>query len=402
MQTILLAAELGAGQGHVMRLANAISHARDVVRPVWALRPSGFAHLQRLGLDVGDIVKAPSLPRVLNAERHFASQTLADPLATWGFSSQDVLEMIIKRWRALIDDVKPDLIVADFSPFLRLAAIEHVPMIMLGSGYTTPPIHLPLMQLPTMQPVLAAGQRVCERVLNNANSVLRKIGTAPIERLSTLFHGDETLVCVWPEIDPYRLERKVPHVGPFLQSSTAVSEFEIVSHFHKRAYAYLHRPSRDQVEFLNNIAKAGWNIWLHATSKDEIHSFREGIRQCPLPLRADEITSQFELIVHSGGAGLAQQAMLSGMPQICVPVSAENFLTAKAVAELGSGALVTGGYAGSLSAIEEVLHHLFSPSAVEMRRQLSADLKNRLGQSIWRQTLVDAMSRCGVDLAQPR
>ncbi|PMW04007.1 hypothetical protein C1X40_34350, partial [Pseudomonas sp. GW456-11-11-14-TSB2] len=69
-----------------------------------------------------------------------------------------LLGPVVRAWSRMLDDVKPDIVLAEFAPSLRIAAYGRTPTIMVGSGWTIPPDASPIAPLPILhdQPELAA------------------------------------------------------------------------------------------------------------------------------------------------------------------------------------------------------------------------------------------------------
>lgn len=65
--------------------------------------------------------------------------TLADVFVLFGVSRQDVVRHAADNWRQTINRIRPDLVIADFAPILRLAIGDDVPSVVVGNGYTIPP-----------------------------------------------------------------------------------------------------------------------------------------------------------------------------------------------------------------------------------------------------------------------
>ena len=132
MKTILFAWELGEGLGHVGPLQ---SVAREL---------SAAGH--RAVFAVRDVVGSRALLKdedcpVLQAPRWSKGPirgglrpvNYADILVDRGFSNVDGLAAMVAAWQDLIDLVKPDLVVADYSPTACLTAYGTVPVALMSS-----------------------------------------------------------------------------------------------------------------------------------------------------------------------------------------------------------------------------------------------------------------------------
>ena len=70
------------------------------------------------------------------------SATYGDIFAQMFLDVEGELDERLRVWRKIIDDERPDLIIADYAPGLGLAAFGTVPLIAIGNGYTLPPVEL--------------------------------------------------------------------------------------------------------------------------------------------------------------------------------------------------------------------------------------------------------------------
>src|SRR6185312_3900142 len=112
------------------------------------------------------------------------SATLGDSLASAGLSDADALDVILQRWTQIFQNLKPDLVVADYAPAAALVARGRVPLMLVGNGYTAPPAdmtHFPLLHR-SHAPVWDE-----LRLLTILNKAARDHGLAPLERLPQLF-----------------------------------------------------------------------------------------------------------------------------------------------------------------------------------------------------------------------
>jgi hypothetical protein len=199
-RTVLLGWELGAGLGHVRRLLP-LAHAlaahgqrpvlavKNLVEPWPALRDVPFPVLQ-----------APVYPpRPWPGPRPFLAAGYADLLAGVGFADFDDLWPMVQAWQALLDLVRPALVVCDHSPTLCLAACGAVPTLVVGNGFTVPPVAQPTF------PPLIPGQalRVPEaELLAVVRRVQRQRGLPVPVTLPGLFAASERWVTALPELDP--------------------------------------------------------------------------------------------------------------------------------------------------------------------------------------------------------
>ena len=172
MARFLLAWELGEGLGHVNRLLPLATALRDGGHDTtWAVKDVAVSG-RRLAPDLGPIVAAPVRPNPKNAQTPFS---LADILATLGFSRAETFWPMLKAWIDLLQLVRPDALIGDYAPTALLAArVLDIPAASIGNGFEVPPDQAPL---PSLQPWQSVPRGRLERsekvVLHALNSVLR-------------------------------------------------------------------------------------------------------------------------------------------------------------------------------------------------------------------------------------
>ena len=129
---VLLGWELGAGQGHIQRLA-ALARALQArgCEPIFALKAYDLRNLPF----PWTMLEAPRLTFSGREDSH----TFADILATFGFAAPQLLKTHIQNWQTLLRTVQPDLVVADHAPGLVLSAHKRVPTVVVGSHFAVPP-----------------------------------------------------------------------------------------------------------------------------------------------------------------------------------------------------------------------------------------------------------------------
>jgi rhamnosyltransferase subunit B len=137
-KVILLAWELGGGLGHIQRLlviANELT-ARGY-RVAFALQRVDNAEIITRALPGAQVMRAP-LRRLKPGPRvNGTAYNYADVLHRCGYDAAVHLGPVVSEWRELLQSLAPVLVVADHSPPVVLAAAGRVPVVHIGSGFTT-------------------------------------------------------------------------------------------------------------------------------------------------------------------------------------------------------------------------------------------------------------------------
>ncbi len=333
MKTVLLAWELGANFGHVgplRRLARefralgykAVFVLRDVVGPSALLADEGWPILQ-----------APVWPRTMElAGRPFNLSSYADILALIGFSHVESLAAMVEAWDRIIDLVAPDLIIADHSPTLCLAAYRTIPVAVIGTGFTMPPAHDPVFPpFRPDQPPLASETRLRETV----QAVQTRRGRPAPPTLPALLDAPLRAITSFPELDPYRRSRREPLLGP-LEALPAWTPMPR----EPGLFAYLGGELPTLAIIVQCIVESGCRA--EAYLRGEVDGLRrflasQGVLVHDRPPPLAEAVARASVVVSQAGSATAHAALAAGRPQVLLPLHLEADLTATALEKLGVG-----------------------------------------------------------------
>ncbi|MEM9277464.1 MAG: hypothetical protein AAGA76_02705, partial [Pseudomonadota bacterium] len=118
----------------------------------------------------------------------------------------------MRAWDDLINLTKPDLIVADHSPSICLAARSRIPIIQTGTGFTLPPVSLP--QFPSLLRESAA-PTIQKQILLAINEILEERNSKLCKRLPELLDTEYRAIFSLPHLDPYSGIRKEDLLGSY-------------------------------------------------------------------------------------------------------------------------------------------------------------------------------------------
>src|SRR5690606_23899680 len=135
-----------------------------------------------------------------------------DVLTAVGFGDPQKLGVTSRAWDDLLDLVRPDLIVADHSPALFLAAFgSGVPVVAIGTAFTLPPLALD--RFPPLRADRAPA--LPEARLLDAARRAQEARRRPLpSSLLDVFRTKARFVFGLPELDPYRSFRNEPIHAP--------------------------------------------------------------------------------------------------------------------------------------------------------------------------------------------
>jgi UDP:flavonoid glycosyltransferase YjiC (YdhE family) len=346
--------ELGSGLGHVRPLlAVAKELAARGHRPVFAvkslLEAAPVLREQRFA-----VLQAPVFPPRENpGGRPFRAASFADILAIRGFADADELAVIVDGWQRLIELVQPDLIVCDHSPTLCLAAYQAIPVVMLGTGFTVPPSDGAV-----FPPLLTDVPPLCpqEHVLDVVREVQRRRQRPSPSTLPGLFAPAARFVCTFAELDPYRLVRSEPPVGP-LNPLPAAREPPTRPAFF--AYLPADYPSVDKILALLARMKLPGSVYVRGAPKQLVEGLRQtGLNVYTAPAPLHDVMPNVSAILHQGGLLTTEDALAAGRPQVLLPRYLEQELTARAVQSMGLATYIAGRF--KIQAVAQALHQIIA------------------------------------------
>ena len=361
MATILFTYELGAGLGHLNRLIAVAKCLSTNHRLVFAVpapsRERALIH-RALGHEVevrqGMLWPAPTGPAV----RQVPTLTFADVACLFGLHRFDRLFNTTCAASDLLRDVSPRLIVADFAPTLRLASAGKVPMVVVGNGYTVPPLGQPL---PLMRPWgegMRPQSRAHEAMLLAAfNAVSARLAGPAFDFFADTFHGEQSFVCTLAEFDPYRIARNAPPLWPFniprIRASRSLGERcgeSIFCYFQNGHPALLPiLAGLSQIECKSDIYVQGIDPeYIVRRVSQRVHVHR---RQADLAVVLPEAT----LLLHHAGLGTAYAGLVAGLTQVVFPINLEHLITTRGLEQFGVAVPVDTKRAGDPAQVRNVL-----------------------------------------------
>jgi rhamnosyltransferase subunit B len=341
MSTILVAYEFGAGLGHLNRLVAVAQRLPGDHNWVFALpdRALGEPIVRRAFGDKVRVVEgvqwpAPNDPNV----RKIPTHTFADVIAIFGFHDAARLSAKTAQWHNVLQEVGPNLIIADFAPTLRLAIGTKVPLVVVGNGYTVPPrgqLLPPIRQGDTSVPAVSRANE--GRLLAAVNLVRAQARAESIDFFSDLFSGEQTFVCTLSEFDPYRRFRCGPTLWPF--NIPDVSPGPLPSQrTGPPIFVYLpaNNPALPPVITALNDLKIPSEIYVSGmTARALAKRCSPSVRIHGKPADLAHVLPNTSLLIHHGGLGTAYAGLLAGVPQLVLPLNLEHGITAAGLEQFG-------------------------------------------------------------------
>jgi hypothetical protein len=343
VKTVLFAWELGYGFGHVMRMRRIAAKLRPHgVRTVGVIRDMALAALLRDTFD--EITASPPWPLddpSVTQRPSRSSATLNDILSSAGLADRGATQRILFAWDEIIRRIRPDLVVADFSPLAGLIARGRIPLVHIGNGYTLPPYEMK--RFPLLHRISPPAWNE-DATLATVNAAAGTFALKPLDHLPQLFSGDFCLVQTFPLLDPYDTQRTSALEGPMFEQPPLPRAVESQSIF-----VYLSAGGTRQPSIFDALAPFAQRLRLYAPQWPEERLGRlaaAGAKVETQPRPLSTILASSRLVIHHGGSGVAAEALAAGVPQLVISTHIEQELNGEALERAGVARLVKAGRRG--------------------------------------------------------
>lgn len=373
MARILIGWELGKNLGHLTRLLpiaqrlqdcgnSVLVAARDLRTATSVLRPAGIPFVQAPLGEGNNLISHPT--------------GYADTLLAVGWHHESALGRQVQAWITLYQSFAPDVLVLDYSPTARLAAmIMHIPCVLIGCGFDLPPATYPLPPYPGFSWATSAKAAESEQhALAVANTVLQTYKAPQLDGLYKLFDAEAKLLFTFPEIDHYGPRHDVHYVGPIegMSDNDNVDWPKSDSDFH--IYAYLRSEMGNLDALLAGLVQSQASVICYAP--DVAPALLDQYRQPRIvfsarPVNFSALFAQADVCFSYSALTTVTRFLLHGVPQLLLPRVTEGQLSARRVEDLGAGILLRGPQ--TANGITAMLERLRSDPHYAMRATAFAD-----------------------------
>jgi hypothetical protein len=98
--------------------------------------------------------------------------------------------------------------------------------------------------------------------------------------------------------------------------------------------------ARATIAALRSIGSQSLVVWPDAPHADRVCAASAGITVIPHPVHLSDALSACDIVVNYGSPGLVTHAVLTGKPQLMIPLDVEKYLVARRVEAQGLGVMV--------------------------------------------------------------
>lgn len=338
MAHILVGYELGGGHGHLYRQLPVVRALQAEGHRVTLFMRNLRENAALLAGERHAIVPVPDLVANIPGTPDSAPlATYLDIMCVAGFYDRQTLHAGIMAWNTILAHAAPDLILADHSPILLLAAFGRYPVVQVADGFTLPPAHGP--QFPVFR---RGGKPLVDpaHVLRVMQDVQRQHDLPQPSTVTDPFRTAGRLVCSLPDLDPYAAMRRDPVIGPVAPLPNPQPPPDGPPHF----FAYLDLAHDATWPVLHGLKASGMSGEIFCRGmNDEVMAAlqRPGLAVHRKFQPFEAVLARASMVLHHGSNGTCCAALATGRPQIFLPTQMESRLMADAVVARGCGHLLT-------------------------------------------------------------
>jgi hypothetical protein len=324
---IVFAWELGGGLGHIAgfsplaKFLLKAGYTLSVVSKNVSSTAEVLGHLP---------IKIYQAPMCRNAVKELdITYTYPEILLDLGYKSPKELSPMVLAWQHILDLLKPDLVIADHSPTALIACkIKHLKVILIGTGFFSPPAISPLpifagTQTNNLQRIVGNEQQV----LDSINGVLTQLDSDPITQLHELFDVEEDFLCTLPELDHYPEREPCQYWGPRFDIDLG-NEVQWSKSDGLKIFAYIKEDAPGFDKLLTALLDSKYNILLYIPLASELTQKRCLAKRNTVLLKSPanirQVLNESHMIVCHAGHGLVAAALLQGKRLLLVPTQLEQ------------------------------------------------------------------------------
>jgi UDP:flavonoid glycosyltransferase YjiC (YdhE family) len=259
---------------------------------------------------------------------------------------------------ALLDQVRPDLVIGDFRLSLAISApLRQVPYAALTNAHWSPFAQLPRWPIPDLPAVRIVGERLAASVFNRLrpaifrlhgrplNRARRRFGLPPVgNMLQAYTWGDHTLYLDVPELIPTRpLPANHRFIGPIVWEPATAPPVWWGQVPASRPCVYLtlgsSGPARLLPDLIRALAELPMTLMVATAGRVDLSELSPNVLAAHyLPGRA--AAERADLVICNGGSGTVYQALSQGTPVLGIPTNLDQHLTMHFVAATGAGCIL--------------------------------------------------------------
>jgi hypothetical protein len=339
MATILFAWEYGGNLGH-MALLTPIADllASRGHRCLFAVRDPRPA-LKLWGEPRYPLLAAPAPPVKVSLPP--AMGTYAEVLYADGYADLATTSARAHSWRALLDLVKPDLVIGDYAPAVTFFAPETLRTLSVGLSFAVPPA---LSQLPNVRTWMPTDRELTKkiemRVRETVASVRQSLGLPHQGSLGEMAQPSHNILFSLPELDCYDERDNAEYLPPPISArDKAPLEWPNVDGTKVFAYFYGNHPHIER--FVSACSRLPCNVLAVLTNAPQslIDAAPSNVCISTRPVDPLAALNAADIVALHGGT-MTVNTIMRGKPLLLFPTQTEQMTASLKVVATGAGLMV--------------------------------------------------------------
>ncbi len=292
---------------------------------------------------------------------------------------------------AVIEDIRPDLIVGDFRLSLAVSApLSSVPYVAISNAYWSPYAkqHYPVPELPITNTL---GVDIAQTLFSAARPVAFALHTIPVNRVRRE-HGlpllgwdlrriytwaDHTLYADVPGLFPtYNLPKHHHYIGPIPWSPIVPLPDWWSKLVTNKPVIYVTLGSSGRSDLLptvfSSMAEMPVTVIAATAGRIKLDTVPNNVFLAEY-LPGDSAVARAQLVICNGGSPTSQQALAQGKAVLGVPSNLDQHLNMQAVQRSGAGVMIRSEHATGRNIHQTVTRILATPSYVEAANRVAKE-----------------------------
>ncbi|MBF0546406.1 MAG: hypothetical protein HQM08_18315 [Candidatus Riflebacteria bacterium] len=302
------------------------------------------------------------------------SQTYGENLLKNGYRKTELLINRLKFWVNHIDQLKPNLVVAEHAPSALLAAkARGIPVVATGTGFSIPPLESPM---PSLQPWFSLPKKNLHQkeryFLETVNPALLDVGFSQLTAVSDIFKDVELFLATFPEFDHYEKRTNMQYHGPVVHS-TQDNEPRWPSNKGGNVFIYLKPDNRFFIPILKQIKEMGLPVLAYVPGLPEserISLSGKNLQISPFPVNLKDAKSRCCFAITEGGHNTGVLLILQGVPLLVCPGQLEQAIWAYRISNRKLGVMI--GYFDSAPDFKKKIEEIYTSSNIREGTQMLA------------------------------
>ena len=258
----------------------------------------------------------------------------------------DALLERVRKWEIIFNQFKPDVVIFEFSPGAYITSLAFdVKRIMIGTGFTIPPLQYPFPCYKYMPNNMTFEQRknIEDQVTENINNILAKINAKSISYLFEICKADLRLLMTYEELDYYkRFNENFYGVVP--STNQGIVPKWPKSNKKKKIFVYLHS-EHTPPQVMKALQQSGYSIctYIKEPKRLLLKYMSENIKLLNSPANMQQVLKESDLVICHAGHGTISNVLMRGIPILMFPLknNIEQYIVGRNIEKAGNGLCIS-------------------------------------------------------------